>query len=93
MLDLKLELLTGKLNDLLDLLLGVEGCHESAFLGDFEEVDVEMLFLDWAIADAELHEEVLEQDLLRVVQVGDSHCEDPKADGDVQELSFGETVV
>jgi len=66
-LQLNLELLACEFNDLRDLLLGVECPDQSALLSHFKELNVEMFLLDTSVAHAELHEEVFEHDLLRVV--------------------------
>jgi hypothetical protein len=93
MVHLELELLECEFHDLVDLLLSVKSIDECALLSHFEELDEEMLLVNAAIAHAELHEQVLELYLGRVLQGGDSHCVNPEGECLIKVLSFGQAVV
>ena len=56
MLDLSLKLLISKFNYLHNLLLGIKARSQRAFLCNFQELNIKMLFVNAAIAHTEFHE-------------------------------------
>jgi len=85
--------LVGELEHLDDLLLRVESINKRTFLGNFKEFDEQVLLFHAAIADAELHEQVLQTYLGRVVVGSHTHCEDPEGDRVINSLCLCEAVV
>jgi hypothetical protein len=74
-----LELLESKLNDLLYLLLGVEGVDESALLCHFKELYKEMLFVHASVAHTKLHEQVFKLNLCWIFKRCYPHCVHPES--------------
>lgn len=91
--NFKLEFLECEFRYLCDFLLSVKSINQRTLLCNLEELDEKVLLVDAAVADAKLHEKVLQLNLGRVVKTCHPHCVDPEGQSLVQVLRLRQAVV